>query len=143
MSAPSNRWKIIVAVEIAAVIVIAGAFWIFRGQKGETKIPRVEETNVVARANGRASGPLRTAGGPTIAGSTVEAFLEVVSIEKDELRREEEMERFVTEVPINEIAAALDFLAQGEGSELKRDLSRRLVRKWALEDPRAAAAWIT
>lgn len=69
------------------------------------------------------------------------ADLTFVLAQSDATRREEQLALVAESVGFNEIPAALRFIQGQEQNGMFQDLQVLLIRKGALTDPRAAAAW--
>ena len=67
--------------------------------------------------------------------------LEAIQTEPDPLQREAKLESVANEVPANQLSLALEFIQLRTSSKEGRDLSVRLMRRWAENDSKSAADW--
>lgn len=101
----------------------------------ETKLKPI---STLARARGRASFTISPAGQ---AGIIQDLRVPVSPVETDQDLRSEARERAVRSIPLADVPAALNLLLN-RADPATVELRDLLVRRWAEEDPTAAATWV-
>jgi hypothetical protein len=73
----------------------------------------------------------------------LEESIRLVLTETDPSAREKEFRNLLTRIPTSDIPGALEKLRTAPPNEITDDLTLRLVRRWAENDPQSASEWAT